>query len=91
MAIPKQTQLWIVNLISFVLFCLLTITGLINWLVFPHGVGRRESLMLEMRHLLRTVHVWLALFFLVVVVIHLLLHWPYIRSNLVRMGWFSKK
>lgn len=91
MATPKQTQLWIVNVISFVLCCLLAITGLINWLVLPHGIGRRDNLLLEMRHLMRDVHVWLAVFFLVVVVIHLLLHRSYIRFNLVKMGWFAKK
>lgn len=91
MAIPKQTQRWIVNVISFVLCCLLAITGLINWLVLPHGIGRRERLLLEMRHLIRDVHGWLAVFFLLVVVIHLLMHRSYIRSTLIKMGWFAKK
>ena len=91
MAIPKQTRLWIVNVISFVLFSLLAITGLINWLVFPHSGVRRDSLLSETRHLIRDVHAWLAVFFLIAVVIHLLLHWSYIRSNLVRMGWLGKK
>lgn len=91
MAIPKQAQLWIVNLVSFVLFFLLAITGLINWLVLPHGGGRRGGLLLDARHLLRDVHAWLAVLFLVAVVVHLLLHWPYIRTNLVKMGWLGKK
>jgi hypothetical protein len=91
MAMPKQAKLWVVNIVSFVLFSLLAVTGLTNWLVLPHGGGRRESLLIETRHLIRDVHAWLAVFFLVVIVIHLLLHWPYIRSNFVKMGWFGKK
>jgi hypothetical protein len=33
----KMSKLWAVNSISFVLFILLSITGLINWLVLPKG------------------------------------------------------
>lgn len=91
MAAPKQSQLWIVNVISFVLFFLLAITGLINWLVLPHGGGRRDGSVIETRHLIRDAHTWLAVFFLIAVIIHLMLHWPYIRSNLVKIGWLSKK
>jgi hypothetical protein len=91
MALQKKVQLWVVNVISFVLFSLLAITGLINWLVLPHGAGRRGDLLIQTRHLIRDVHAWAAVFFLAAVVIHLMLHWPYVRTNLVNMGWLGKK
>lgn len=91
MTLQKKVQLWVVNVIAFVLFSLLALTGLINWLVLPHGAGRRDGLMLETRHLLRDVHAWVAVFFLVAIAIHLMLHWPYIRANLATMGWLGKK
>lgn len=91
MALQKKIQLWVVNVISLVLLSLLTLTGLVNWLVLPHGAGRRGGLLVETRHLLREVHAWVAVFFLVVIVIHLMLHWPYVRANLAKMGWLGNK
>lgn len=46
MAIPKQTQLWIVDVVLFVLLSLLTITGRINRLVLSHGGNRRDCLVI---------------------------------------------
>ena len=71
MAMQKKLKLWTINIISFVLFVLLAITGLINWLVLPHGLGRYGGFMAEVRHLLMELHAWLALLFLVAIVIHL--------------------
>jgi hypothetical protein len=51
MAMPKSMTLWVVNVVSFVVLLLLAITGLINWLVLPHGSGR-HSWVTETRHLL---------------------------------------
>jgi hypothetical protein len=36
----KISKLWIVNVISFLLFSLLGVTGLINWLLLPRGYGQ---------------------------------------------------
>lgn len=91
MAAPKQAQLWIVNVVSFVLFFLLAVTGLINWLVLPHGAGQRDPVVIETRHFIRDVHAWLAIFFCMAVTVHLVLHWPYIRANLVKMGLLDRK
>jgi hypothetical protein len=74
----KGATLWFVNVLSFILFSILTITGLINWLIIPGG-HRGDS---GLRHFLRDIHGWTAVLFVIVVVIHLILHWPYIRSNL---------
>jgi hypothetical protein len=78
------------NVSSFVLFSLLAVTGLVNWLVLPHGSGRREGILIVTRHLLMEVHAWLAMLFLVAIAIHLVLHWPYIKANLNKSGLLKR-
>ncbi|WP_319404518.1 DUF4405 domain-containing protein [uncultured Desulfosarcina sp.] len=86
----KPLKLWTVNVISFVLFSLLAVTGLVNWLVLPHGSGHREGLLIGTRHLLMEVHAWLAILFLVAIAIHLGLHGSYIKANLKKSGLLKK-
>jgi hypothetical protein len=90
MTTPRNKTLWVVNVVSFVIMSLLAITGLINWLVLPRG-GGRNSWMTETRHLIMDGHAWLAVAFLLSIGIHLWLHWPYIKANLARSGWFDTK
>ncbi|BBO75581.1 hypothetical protein DSCW_29980 [Desulfosarcina widdelii] len=90
MTAPRSMKLWIVNVVSFVILFLLAITGLINWLVLPHG-GGRKSWVTETRHFIMDVHAWLAVAFLLAVGIHIWLHWSYIKANLTRYGWFNAK
>ena len=78
----RTLKLWIVNVVSFILFSLLGITGLINWLILPRGYGNREGFLASLRHFLIEVHDWTALLFIIVVVVHIVLHWGYIRTHL---------
>ncbi len=80
MSMNKGATLWIVNVFSFVLFSILSLTGLINWLFVPKGGG--GGFAGNFRHFLREVHEWTALLFIVMVVIHTVLHWTYIKANL---------
>ena len=82
----RSTKLWIVNLISFILFIILCSTGLLNWLVLPRGYQARGSFLVSLRHFFIAIHEWVALIFMVVVAIHIILHWPYIKSNLKKYG-----
>lgn len=82
----KTFKLWIVNVVSFVLFSLLSLTGLINWLVLPKGYAARGGLLVSLRHFLVGVHEWTALLFMIVVVVHITLHWGYIKANLKKHG-----
>lgn len=81
----KAEKLWIVNIISFVLLSILTLTGLINWLIIPRGGGGEGGLTI-LRHFLRQVHEWTALMFIIIILIHLALHWTHIKSNLQKYG-----
>ncbi len=81
----RSNQLWLVNVLSFILFSLLTITGLINWLL-PRGREAGGGFLISLRHFLRDIHQWAALGLILAVAIHLFLHWGYIKANLKRYG-----
>jgi hypothetical protein len=80
----KLSKLWIFNVISFSLFSLLSVTGLINWLLLPRGYGSGASFLVSLRHFLITVHEWTGLFFIIVIGIHIALHWAYVKKSLDR-------
>jgi hypothetical protein len=82
----KAFKLWIVNVVSFILFSLLGLTGLINWLALPKGYGNREGLLVSLRHFLVEVHEWTGLLFIIIIVVHIVLHWGYIKTNLKKYG-----
>jgi hypothetical protein len=87
----KAEKLWIVNIISFILIMVLAATGLINWLLIPGKYRGEGGFLMSLRHFLRGIHEWAALLFIVVVILHLMLHWVYIKSNLKKFGIFKKK
>jgi hypothetical protein len=80
----KLSGFWIVNVISFFLFSLLSITGLINWLLLPRGYGSRVGFLVSLRHSLVTVHEWTALLFMIAIGVHIWLHWAYVKKSLDR-------
>jgi len=82
----RFSKLWVVNVISFLLFIVLCITGLLNWLVLPKGYEARGSFLVSLRHFFIAFHEWAALIFMIVVAVHIVLHWPYIKSNLKKYG-----
>lgn len=83
-------KLWIINVISFILFSLLSLTGLVNWLVLPKGYRGGGGFLVSLRHSLVEIHQWMALLFMITIVIHIVLHWPYIRHNLYKYGILSR-
>lgn len=88
MADSKAATRWTVNVIAFVLLALLTLTGLINWLLLPRGIDGGGGLLLSLRHSLRTIHQLSAVFFLGAVGVHLWLHWGYVTTQLKK--WTSR-
>ncbi|MGB5984307.1 MAG: DUF4405 domain-containing protein [Desulfobacterales bacterium] len=82
----KAKAMWIVNLISFVLFGVLSLSGLINWLILPRGPDAREGVLISLRHLIRDVHTWTALIFILIILVHLGLHFKYIKAHLKSSG-----
>jgi len=86
MSTGRLSKLWIVNVTSFVFFIILCSTGLINWLVLPRGYEGRGNFLVSLRHFFIVLHEWAALIFMVMIAIHIILHWPYIKSNLRKYG-----
>ena len=82
----RSSNLWIVNVTSFVLLIILCSTGLINWLVLPRGYEARGNFLVSLRHFFIAVHEWAGLIFIVLIAIHIFLHWPYIKFNLKKYG-----
>jgi len=85
----RSSKLWMVNVISFILFIVLCSTGLLNWLVLPRGYEARGSFLVSLRHFFIAFHEWTALIFMIVVAVHIVLHWPYIKSNLKKYGFMK--
>jgi cytochrome b subunit of formate dehydrogenase len=86
MSSGRSSKLWIVNVISFILFIILFVTGLLNWLVLPRGYEARGSFSVSLRHFFIAIHEWAAMIFMVLIAVHIVLHWPYIKSNLKKYG-----
>jgi Domain of unknown function (DUF4405) len=84
----KGLRLWLLNLVLFICFILLSLTGLITWVILPRGYRFRDGGELyALRHTLIELHEWIALAFLVLIVVHLVWHWSYITANAKR--WLS--
>lgn len=86
MANGKSFKLWMVNVISFILFIILSGTGLLNWLVLPREFEARGSFLVSLRHFFISIHEWAALIFIIVVAVHIVLHWIYLKSNFKKYG-----
>ena len=84
MATGRFLKLWMVNVISFILFFILCGTGLLNWLVLPRGYEARGSFLVSLRHFLIAFHEWTALIFMIAIAVHIVLHWTYIKTNLLK-------
>ena len=82
----RSSKLWMVNVISFILIIILSGTGMLNWLVLPRGYEARGSFLVSLRHFFISFHEWAALIFIIVIAVHIVLHWPYIKTNLKKYG-----
>ncbi len=77
----KGLRLWLLNLVLFTCFVLLSLTGLIPWLILPRG---HRGELGALRHTLLELHEWIALLLIALVVLHLVWHWSYITANAKR-------
>jgi hypothetical protein len=82
----KSSILWKVNIISFILFIILCSTGFLNWFVLPRGYEGHGNSLVSLRHFFIAIHEWAALIFMIVLAVHIILHWPYLKSNLKKYG-----
>ncbi|MCO6042299.1 DUF4405 domain-containing protein [Aeoliella sp. ICT_H6.2] len=78
MKIKKGTVNFSVDLIAFLLSTLLLSTGLLIHYTLPPGSGHFKTLWGLDRHAWGDVHFWMAIGLVVVIGVHLVLHWPWI-------------
>jgi hypothetical protein len=82
----KNAKLWAIHIMSFFFSSYLNITGLINWLMLPKGYELRGSSLIFIRHFLIEVHQWAGSIFIIIVAVHVILHWGYIKAQVVKSG-----
>lgn len=87
MSASKTKLLWQINVVSFLLFFLLFLTGLANWLVFPGGHGAGQGLTSSFRGFLCAIHRWSAVGFMVLIAVHMALHWDYLKKGWEKYGF----
>ncbi len=88
MDLSKAKVLWQVNVFSLLFFVLLLLTGLSNWLIFPGGHGAGQGLTSSFRGFLCAIHRWSAIGFILLMTVHLILHWEYIKKAWGKYGLF---
>lgn len=85
----KSSQYLFINAVNLVLFIILALTGLFNWLL-PHGHGG-EGFLISLRHFFRDIHEWAGFIFIIFGAIHVVVHWTYIKRNLTKYGILKEK
>jgi hypothetical protein len=83
--VKKGTRNYLIFLALVLLALLQTVSGFILWLVLPSGDGYRggagvigENSFVWDRHIWLDLHDWTAVILVVMVIIHLVLHWRWI-------------
>ena len=82
----RSTQYVILNCILLLLLVSLLSTGLLLHYRLPPGIGRHSAIWGLSRHEWGEVHFWIGLSFGGMALIHVLLHWPWIRSLFVNVS-----
>jgi hypothetical protein len=76
----RNTLNYCIDAASFTCFSLLTSTGLLLYFVLPPGNGHRAAVWGMGRHDWGEIHLVLSLILLALMVVHLMLHWKWIRQ-----------
>ena len=81
----KATRNYLLALVMFLLALFQAVSGFVMWLVLPSGGGYRggrgeltENTFLWDRHTWIDLHDWVAVALLILLLIHLILHWKWI-------------
>lgn len=88
----RNTLNFWIDILTFLVFLVKIWTGLLIHYVLPAGQGRGKSLLLWglNRHDYGVIHFYLALAMIVLVLVHLWLHWSWVCSTLGRLVNFIK-
>ena len=78
----KKRMHAIIDTVAFVFFVFITATGLLMHYILPPGSGHFMELWGMDRHEWGKIHFWISVGFLVILALHLILHWRWIISML---------
>jgi hypothetical protein len=78
LAMKRPNLNFIVDSFGFAAFVLLTATGVLTRYVLPPGSGHSTTVWTLDRHEWGSIHFWIAIAFLMVLALHLFLHWRWI-------------
>lgn len=78
----------IINIISFICFLVISFTGIVLWRVLPSGSGfqggrgfTEDNIFLGLfRHQWNDIHNYIGLLLIILVLLHLALHWPWVKN-----------
>ncbi len=100
----RNTENFVIDCISFVVLLALIVTGLIIKYVLPPGTGGQgrllhggagrqhlRTLFSMSRHQWGDIHFYLAVCFIVLMVVHVVLHWSWVRNCTKSVFHFPKK
>ena len=77
----KRTKLnFIIDVVAFVGFVVLTTTGVLMRYILPPGSGNYSTIWNLDRHEWGSIHFWISAIFFSILVLHLVLHWRWIVS-----------
>jgi cytochrome b561 len=91
---------WLINYVLFVLLLLLgfiqAISGFLLWLVIPgghsgFGINQVDGTVLWSRYTWIEIHDWTAIILVVVVIIHIILHWKWITQTTKKILGINQK
>lgn len=81
----KRTKLnFIIDVVAFVGFIVLTTTGVLMRYILPPGSGRYSTIWSLDRHEWGGIHFWISFVFFLILALHLVLHWRWIVTVLSR-------
>jgi len=69
---------FVIDIVAFVAFLLLTTTGILMRYILPPGSGKHSTIWNLDRHEWGSMHFWISLVFFSILTLHLVLHWRWI-------------
>ena len=76
----KNNLKFLVDVFMFFNFIIIAISGFILWLVIPRGSGKLGASFILLRETWIFLHNWVSVLLIILIIIHLLLNWVWIKS-----------
>lgn len=77
----KANLLFFTDTAALILFVILAATGTLIYLILPPGTGHGSQIWGLERHAWGTLHFWVAVAFIILMTVHLFLHWGWIKNR----------